>query len=160
MLAEDATTLWERWEKLTGPAMNSQNHIMLGSIDAWFYRVLAGLSPLLPGWKAVRVRPRVLGDLTFVEAGLETVAGKVGAAWRRSEDTFSLDVTIPVGATGEIHIPLLWHGARVLESGRVLWRAGHAVDVVPEVTLAGDDGRCVVFKVGSGIYRFEVKKTA
>ncbi|TFG57914.1 MAG: alpha-L-rhamnosidase, partial [Candidatus Aminicenantes bacterium] len=61
MLAEDATTLWERWEKLTGHAMNSQNHIMLGSIDAWFYRVIAGLSPGLPGWRTVRIRPHTLG---------------------------------------------------------------------------------------------------
>ena len=84
MLAEGATTLWERWEKLTGHAMNSQNHIMLGSIDAWFYRVLAGLSPLAPGWKGVRVRPHLLGDLTAVEARLETVAGAVGASWRKT----------------------------------------------------------------------------
>ncbi len=160
MLAEDATTLWERWEKLTGYAMNSQNHIMLGSIDAWFYRALAGLSPLLPGWQAVRVRPHVLGDLTFVEAGLHTVAGKVGAAWRKTDDTFSLEVVIPVGASGEVHVPLLWHGARIFESGKALWRAGRAVDNVPEIALARDDGTHVVFKVGSGVYQFEVKKTA
>jgi alpha-L-rhamnosidase len=160
MIAEDATTLWERWEKLTGHAMNSQNHIMLGSVDAWFYRVLAGLSPLLPGWKAVRVRPHVAGDLTAVEARLVTVQGRVGAAWKRSGEEFSLEIEIPVGATGEVHIPLLWHGSRIFESGKVLWRAGHAVDTVPEIALAGDDGRRVVFKVGSGAYRFEMKKNA
>ena len=158
MLAEDATTLWERWEKLTGHAMNSQNHIMLGSIDAWFYRVLAGLSPLLPGWKAVRVRPHVPGDLASVEARVDTVAGRVGAAWQRTGDAFSLEVAIPVGATGEIHVPLLWHGSRIFESGKMLWRAGHSVDTVPEIALAGDDGKRVVFKVGSGAYKFEMKK--
>ena len=158
MIDEDATTLWERWEKLTGHAMNSQNHIMLGSIDAWFYRVLAGLSPLLPGWKAVRVRPHVPGDLTAVEARLDTVAGRVGAAWKRTGDEFSLEIAIPVGATGEVHIPLLWHGSRIFESGKVLWRAGHIVDTVPEIALAGDDGKRVVFKVGSGTYKFELKK--
>ncbi|MCK7480621.1 MAG: hypothetical protein M0C28_27885 [Candidatus Moduliflexus flocculans] len=98
MIAEGATTLWERWEKLGGHAMNSQNHIMLGSVDAWFYRVLAGLSPALPGWKKVRIRPHVLGDLTFVEASLETVAGRIGSAWKRAGDVFSLEVRVPVGA--------------------------------------------------------------
>ncbi len=160
MLAEDATTLWERWEKLTGPAMNSQNHIMFGSIDAWFYRVLAGLSPLLPGWKAVRVRPHALGDLAFVEAALDTVAGRVAASWRRSAEAFSLEIAIPVGATGEIHVPLLWPGGRIVESGKVLWRAGHAIDAVPGIDLAGDDSEHAVFKVGSGAYAFELKKTA
>jgi alpha-L-rhamnosidase len=49
MVAEGATTLWERWEKLTGQSMNSHNHIMFGSIDAWFYKYLGGLAPLKPG---------------------------------------------------------------------------------------------------------------
>jgi alpha-L-rhamnosidase len=157
MIAEGATTLWERWEKLTGHAMNSQNHIMLGSIDAWFYRVLAGLSPLLPGWKAVRVRPHVLGDLSFVEAKLETIAGKVGAAWRKTGEAFTLAVTLPAGTTGEVHIPLLWPGARILESGKIVWRAGRAVESIPEVTPAGEDRERAVFKIGSGEYRFELK---
>jgi alpha-L-rhamnosidase len=159
MLAEDATTLWERWEKLTGHAMNSQNHIMLGSVDAWFYRIIAGLSPALPGWKAVRVRPHVLGEMSFAEARLETVAGKVRSAWTKTEDSFSLEFTIPVGATGEAHLPLLWHGARIYESGKLLWRAGHAGDPIPEVSLAGDDGKSAIFKTGSGEYKFELKKS-
>ena len=43
MVKEGATTMWERWEYLTETGMNSQNHIMLGSVDAWFYRFLAGI---------------------------------------------------------------------------------------------------------------------
>jgi alpha-L-rhamnosidase len=136
--------------------MNSQNHIMLGSIDAWFYRVLAGLSPLAPGWKSVRVRPHLLGDLTAVEARLETVAGAVGASWRKTGQELVLEVDIPVGAAGEVHVPLLGPGARIMESGRVVWRAGRAAEAVPEVVLAGDDGPRVVFRVGSGAYKFEV----
>ena len=157
MIAEGATTLWERWEKLTGHAMNSQNHIMLGSIDAWFYRVLAGLSPLLPGWKAVRVRPHVLGDLEFVEARLETVSGTVAASWRRSGNDLVLDVALPPGATGEVHVPLLRPGASVVESGRTVWRAGRAADPSPEVEPVGGDRGRAVFKTGSGEYRFEQK---
>jgi alpha-L-rhamnosidase len=155
MIAEGATTLWERWEKLGGHAMNSQNHIMLGSIDAWFYRVLAGLSPARPGWSKVRVRPHVLGDLAFVEACLETVAGPVSSSWTRSGEGLALKVRIPVGSTAEVHVPLLGPGARVLESGKTLWRAGHAVETVPEITWAGDDERAVAFEVGSGSYTFE-----
>jgi len=32
MLREGATTLWERWEKIEGEGMNSNNHVMLGSV--------------------------------------------------------------------------------------------------------------------------------
>ncbi|HPW18142.1 MAG TPA: family 78 glycoside hydrolase catalytic domain [Candidatus Aminicenantes bacterium] len=159
MVAEGATTLWERWEKLGGRAMNSQNHIMFGSVDAWFYRVLAGLSPALPGWKSVRVKPHPVGDLASVEARLETVAGRVGAAWTRSSEAFTCEVDIPAGAGAEVHLPLLWPGARVLESGRVLWRAGRAVEASPGIELAGDDGERAVLRVGSGVFRFEVSRS-
>ena len=154
MVAEGATTLWERWEKLGGHAMNSQNHIMLGSVDAWFYRVLAGLSPARPGWTKVRVRPHPLGDLTFVEARLETVAGPVSSSWKRGDGTFALEIGIPAGATAEVHVPLPGPGARVLESGKTVWRAGHEVAGVPGVKPAGDDDRSAVFEVGSGAYAF------
>jgi len=43
MLANGATTLWERWELATGGGMNSHNHPMLGSVGAWFYRAVAGI---------------------------------------------------------------------------------------------------------------------
>jgi len=158
MIAEGATTLWERWEKLGGHAMNSQNHIMLGSVDAWFYRTIVGLAPLLPGWKSVRVRPHVLGDLTKAEARIETVSGRVGAAWTRTEEAFSLEISLPAGTRGEVHVPLLWPGLRISESGRVLWRAGRTVDQAEGIELAGDDGKWVTFKVGSGGYKFESKR--
>ncbi len=159
MIAEGATTLWERWEKLAGHAMNSQNHIMLGSVDAWFYRTIAGLTPLLPGWKSVKVRPHVLGDLAHAEARIETVSGRVAAAWTRSDDAFSLEISLPAGARGEAHVPLLWPGARISESGRVLWRAGRTVEQADGIELAGDDGSWVAFKVGSGLYKFESKRS-
>jgi alpha-L-rhamnosidase len=57
MIREGATTLWERWEKMTGGGMNSHNHIMLGSVDAWFYKALAGIRCLEPGWRRIRIQP-------------------------------------------------------------------------------------------------------
>jgi alpha-L-rhamnosidase len=158
MLAEGATTLWERWEKLTGPAMNSQNHIMLGSIDAWFYRVLAGLSPLQPGWRKVRVRPHPLGDLSFVEARLETPCGRVAAAWRRTAGSFALDVEIPVCATGEIHIPRLFPGA-ITESGKVVLTADGRFERAPGILSGRTEGGRAVLEIESGAYRFELGKS-
>lgn len=158
MLAEGATTLWERWEKLTGPAMNSQNHIMLGSIDAWFYRVLAGLSPLGPGWRKVRIRPHPLGDLSFVEARVDTVSGRIAAAWRRTNDAFALELTVPAGSTAEVHVPLLFPGS-VVESGEPVWPAGRAEKPVAGIVSARAEGDRAVFEVRSGTYRFVSAKT-
>ncbi len=158
MLAEGATTLWERWEKLTGPAMNSQNHIMLGSIDGWFYRVLAGLAPLRPGWQAFRVRPHVLGDLAFVEASVDTVCGRVAASWRRTGPALTLEVTVPPSATAEVHVPLLWTEAEIVESGQTVWRTGRTAGPGGGIELIGGEKDRAVFGVQSGTYRFEQKK--
>jgi len=158
MIEEGATTLWERWERLTGRAMNSQNHIMLGSIDAWFYRTIAGLSPVEPGWRKVRVKPLVLGDLVSAEADLRTVRGPVRSAWKRGEASFSLEVLIPVGAAARIHIPLLWPDGPVIESGKTVWRGLKTGEAVPGLTPAGREEGAAVFETGSGAYLFEVRK--
>lgn len=57
MLSKDATTIWERWEYETGYGMNSHNHPMYGSISAWFYKYLAGISAEAPGFAAVKIQP-------------------------------------------------------------------------------------------------------
>ena len=158
MIEEGATTLWERWEKLTGPSMNSQNHIMFGSVDAWFYRTLAGLAPLEPGWKRFEVRPRVLGDLVSAEAGLKTVRGPLRAAWKKSEAEFALEVLVPVGAEARVFVPPVFPEGLLLESGRVLWRGLRKPDEVPGVTPAGREEGSWVFDVAGGAYRFELRK--
>jgi len=158
MLEEGATTLWERWEKLTGPAMNSQNHIMFGSIDAWFYRTIAGLSLLEPGWTRFQVKPHVLGDLVSAEASLKTVRGPVRAAWKKEEAAFTLEVLVPVGAAARVCVPIVFPDGILMESGKVLWRGLRAPDAVPGITPAGREDRFSVFEVSSGAYRFELMK--
>jgi len=44
MLENGATTLWERWEELTGSGINSHNHPMMGSVGAWLYKYIAGMN--------------------------------------------------------------------------------------------------------------------
>ncbi len=56
MIREGATTLWERWEKLAGSGMNSHNHHMLGSVNAWLYKYVAGIRVLEPGFKRFIIR--------------------------------------------------------------------------------------------------------
>ncbi len=158
MIGTGATTLWERWEELTGNAMNSQNHIMLGSIDAWFYGTIAGLTLLEPAWKRFQVKPYPLGDLTSAEAGLKTIRGLVRSAWTKNESSFSLEVQVPVGATAAVHVPKLYNDGLITESGKVIWTGSRAGDVVPGITAAGRVSRCAVFEVVSGAYRFELKK--
>jgi len=62
---ENATTLWELWDSpREGPGMNSRNHIMFGTVSAWFYRHVAGIN--LNGLEDILIRPRMAMDLSLM----------------------------------------------------------------------------------------------
>ncbi|MCX6133855.1 MAG: family 78 glycoside hydrolase catalytic domain [Ignavibacteriales bacterium] len=158
MVEEGATTLWERWEMITGGGMNSHNHIMFGSVDAWFYRVIAGLSCLGAGWNRIRFMPRVFEGLDHAHASVRTVLGNAAISWQRTESSFLLDVKVPVGSIGELHVPLMWEMQQIAEDSKVLWQAGRP-------TLTRDDNirfletreKHIVFEVGSGEFHVRVE---
>lgn len=107
MLANGATTLWERWEYLTGDAMNSHNHPMMGSIGSWFYKYLAGINPEFkhPAFEHFTIKPCIVKDLDFAEGEMDTVKGKVRSAWHRKGRSLTLEVTIPAGTSATVFIP-------------------------------------------------------
>ncbi len=154
MIAHGATTLWERWENLTGGGMNSHNHIMFGSIDAWLYRVVAGLTCLSPGWARFRVKPYPVDGLTFASARIHTVKGEIHAGWERSPNACQIFAQVPVGAEAEVHIPLLWESSVLFENGILIWEKGMTKAVVPEISFEGQAGDRLVFRIGSGFYAF------
>jgi alpha-L-rhamnosidase len=158
MIAEGATTVWERWEKLTGPSMNSHNHIMLGSIDAWFYKFLAGFSCLEPGWRALAIRPYLAAGLEFVAAKVRTVRGHVGSCWEMTSDGLVLSAEIPVGARADIFVPVGDSSSEVKESGRSVARERRAERRVPAIEFVGAEGDWLRFRTGSGAYQFEVSR--
>ena len=158
MIEEGATTLWERWEKLEGGGMNSHNHIMLGSIDAWFYRTIAGIVPLEPGWKKVGIRPHLLGDLTDASAALKTVRGEIAVSWEKLGDRVRLVISIPVNISAEVCVPAFGEMTRIKESGTTIWPVEEGADSVPGIIPVEAEQDFVRFKVSSGFYEFEAFK--
>ena len=157
MISENATTLWERWEKITGNSMNSHNHIMFGSIDAWFYRVLAGISLLEPGWGKIRIKPPILDDLNYASAKIDTVIGEASISWEKGASEFTLFTNVPVGATADVWLPLLWENATVYENGTLIWKDEEPIESSSIHFNNKEDGY-LRFYIGSGFYRFCVKK--
>jgi alpha-L-rhamnosidase len=91
-LGNGATTLHENWE-LDG---RSHNHAMFGTIDEWFYRDVAGISPGADGWATISVGPHFPADDRFqCEASLETIAGPVRAEWEKASGTVRGRVIAP-----------------------------------------------------------------
>ena len=99
-----ATTLTEQWDPRQG---SSWNHFMMGQIDEWFFRSLAGFEAfkMVDGKQELIIRPCPVGDLTFVRASTETLYGKVLVDWKREGDKFVLSVEIPIGNTAKIYMP-------------------------------------------------------
>lgn len=157
MVEEGATTLWERWENIGGGGMNSHNHIMLGSVDAWFYRVLAGLSSLSPGWKQIRFKPPVIEGLHSAQASLRSVRGTLSISWVRRVEDFLMTVVVPVGSFGTVYVPLQREDQAVLLDGVSLWPGMEPRGPLqPRCELVGREANYVILTVGSGTFEFRV----
>jgi alpha-L-rhamnosidase len=134
------TALGEHWPAST----RSRNHHFFGAIVEWFYEDLAGIRPLLPGYRKIEFRPHVPdAGLDSVKASFESVVGTIASSWRRTAAGMELDVTVPPNATGRVLVPA---------------PAAAAVHAEPPLApLGAEDGR-VIYDVGSGRYRFRVAR--
>jgi len=163
MIREGATTLWERWEYLAGTGMNSHNHIMFGSVDAWFYRVLAGINsdPSAPGFKRIILKPHVVRDLTYVSASINTIRGLVSSNWRKEDNSLILTVNLPVNTKGKINVPLLGLKNPIVKEGQeIVFKDGSYIQSVPGITSGKLDDGYIVFDVGSGSYSFWISESS
>jgi alpha-L-rhamnosidase len=160
MVEQGATTLWELWQEKTGPAMNSQNHAMFGSVGAWFYNALGGinLSPDSAGYQHIRIAPQVVEDLNWVSASLDTLRGTVASSWTHSPGVITLEVTIPVNSDAQVIVPAEepMTDVAIREGERVVWEKGVYVSGDPGLAGATQDGRAIIFQVGSGHYSFRL----
>lgn len=156
MLEQGATTIWERWDGFVkgrgfqDAGMNSLNHYAFGAVGEWLWREVAGLNPDedRPGWRRFIVRPRPGGRLRWARGEFQSPAGRIVSAWRIRFGRLELSVTVPPGATVEVHVPAM-SGSEVRVNGR---RVGALSDVVAE----GRTGDAEVFGVGAGSFRFTV----
>ena len=149
MLAQGATTLWETWE-----GTGSHNHPMFGSVVAWFYRVLAGIKPQLPGFARVIIQPRVIKDLEYVKASVHTVRGLVSSAWLRRNGELVLNVSIPANTSGKVFVPKVSSDPMVRESGETIWSQEGSGRLTDGINACQEQDSCIVFDIGSGSYTF------
>ena len=167
---ENATTLWELWDSPNeGPGMNSRNHIMFGSVGAWFYRHVAGIS--LNALEEVEVRPRMGVEMELmprVAAEVVTVKGSVRVEYERSvAGAIDMTVTIPVNTNARVSFePLLASGkCQLIKEGEsVLYRrvqgnrhhAAAEVDDVAGVLAVAEEADTGVMHVQltAGTYKF------
>ena len=82
---------------------------MLGAIDDWFYRRLAGIDQAAGsvGWRPLEIAPVIVDGLDSVTARTRGARGDIAVSWQRSEQTFRLQVELPAGSTATVRLPAL-----------------------------------------------------
>jgi alpha-L-rhamnosidase len=151
MLANGASTLWERWEQLTGGGMNSGNHPMMGSVGSWFFKYLAGIrvDPSGPGFKKILIHPYLPSELEWAEGSYRTPYGEVRSSWKREGKGLRFDITVPANSTATVTLPV--------SADQPLQESGNTAEAQPFVKVLSRGPAETVLAIDSGTYTFTVK---
>jgi alpha-L-rhamnosidase len=144
-LANGADTLWETWElHQNGQGRPpSRDHYIFGSIDAWFYEQILGITPVTPGYATIGIKPDIDGPLEWAKGSIDTVRGRVGVEWKkRPGGEWDLAVDVPANTSADIHVPPT--------SGHTIRERGMAISKALGTNTLGSS----VYRVGSGRYEF------
>jgi alpha-L-rhamnosidase len=159
MIENGATTLWELWQLRQGPSMNSHNHPMFGSVGAWLYKALAGITvdPTAVAFEKIRIEPQMVRDLFYASGSIDTLRGRVLSSWSRTEKSVCMEVAIPVGSEAEVILPKFnLKSVVVKESGKTLWAQKKLEPGIPGIMNVTESAQAVILKIGSGRYSFEL----
>ena len=143
-----ATSLTEAWN---AGRYASQDHFMLGQIQEWFYHDLAGIqdAPGSAGFKQIVIAPQPVGNVTRVKASYDSVLGPIVSQWSRKKNWLTMRVQIPANTTAIIQVPS--------RDARTIRESGRPAASSPHVEFLRIEGKCAVFRVGSGTYTFKAQ---
>ncbi|MDD3077606.1 MAG: alpha-L-rhamnosidase N-terminal domain-containing protein [Paludibacter sp.] len=146
-IKQGATVTWEQWD-----GRDSHNHPMFGGGLTWFYRILAGVNVDInqPGFKHIIIKPILNKQLPEVYYSSVTPYGKVVSEIKQSGNNLEMNVTVPVGSTATIHIPIKNVDSAVTENNAPIKDS----DIVKFSEIK--DGYYVV-TVPQGNYKFKIE---
>ena len=113
---QGATTIWERWDAYTVEGgfhpveahNTSFNHYSYGSVVAWMFRGMAGISydEIIPGFKHIILKPQPSRLLPAVEASYNSIYGTIVSNMWYEDDAWNYTFFIPANTTATIYLPL------------------------------------------------------
>ncbi|MDN3657458.1 family 78 glycoside hydrolase catalytic domain [Ferruginibacter paludis] len=138
------TTVCEFWT-----LKQSKNHVMMGSIDAWFYQYIGGIQPdeNSSAFASFIVKPMLLDSLTTATSKIETMRGTISSEWKRQPGLFTLKVQVPFNTSATIYIPG--------DTGGVLTENGLTVKQLKGASDKGFHDGYHIVSVPSGAYVFK-----
>lgn len=139
------TTTCEFWT-----LKQSKNHVMMGSIDAWFYKYIAGiqLDEENPAYSIFNIKPILLDGLNYANASVETIKGTVSSSWEKEPGKFTLNVEVPFNTLAKVNIPDS-KNAGLLEGG-------NPIENAEGVEYIGYSNGVHLLNVHSGNYLFTI----
>ena len=145
-LAQGATALTEAWN---ARPTSSQDHLMLGHAEEWFYAGLGGIHVDFSRDDPERIviSPAMPGRIEWADVRYRSVLGRIRVAWRHGQHATELDVTIPPNASATLVVP--GEESQIRESGVT---ASHARGV----TFLRMENSSAAYRVESGEYHFAI----
>ena len=107
-MACGATTLTEDWDGPDPERMHgSQNHLMLGSIEEWFYGSIGGRELIRDGlpFDQIRIAPRPEDGVDQAKVWTMHPYGRIAVEWQRKSGTVEVTVEIPPNVTAFLESP-------------------------------------------------------
>ena len=141
------TTLSEAW----GCTWGTNNHIMYGSVDTWFYGTLGGIraDESKDDPDRLVLTPYFDAGLSHCRAVRDLAGGRVRSEWRKHPGRTEWEIDIPANAAARVIVPVA-DAARISEGGRAI-REG-----IPGIRDVNEEAGRVSFAVGSGRYRLAI----
>ena len=111
-------------------------------------RRLGGINydPERPGFKHIILRPRPVGDLTFVNASHRSMYGPIESGWKIDGGAFVWNVAIPPNTTATVYVPA--------KDARAVTEQRHPAAEAKGVRFLRMESGSAVYSVGSGAYSF------
>ena len=94
------STLLESWDA----DARSRNHYFLGSVASWIQQRVGGLRATSPGWTTFEIAPVHDDRVRSASIRHRTPLGDAAVAWRRGPGGWSIDATVPEGATATVRV--------------------------------------------------------
>ncbi len=144
-LEKGATALTEAWDASPD---SSNNHCMLGHVEGWFYRGLAGIQadPAAPGFSHFILSPQLPEGLDGVKAHYDSIRGRITSEWSAGAAAAGWSVTIPPNTTATVRIPA--------EKAEGVTENDLSLDKCAGISGVRSENGRVVFEAASGVYKF------
>ena len=142
MIKEDYSTLWEKWNKLTG----TRNHAWSGGPLVIMSKYFAGIRPVKAGYSEFIIKPQCVGN-DSIQCIVPSVRGYIRVSETKSGSGFILDADIPDGTNAQICLPYS-DGQTVKLNGNVIYR-NNSFTETDGIRFIEADGGYAVFSVNS-----------